>query len=63
MKDSVYFLTNVTRVEDKAQIYNVLSIMIESLNDKYLDLPANVGMNKSDCFQFLIDRIIMKISG
>ena len=37
--------------------------MTEALNDKYLGLPANVGMDKSDCFQFLIDRIIMKISG
>ena len=37
--------------------------MTEALNDKYLGLPANVGMDKSDCFQFLIDRIITKISG
>ena len=61
-KSSIFFSPN-TKVEDKAQICTILNIMIEVLNDKYLGLPANVGMDKSDCFQFLIDRIIMKISG
>jgi len=37
--------------------------MIEALNDKYLGLPAHVGLDKTDCFQYLIDRIVMRISG
>ena len=37
--------------------------MTEALNDKYLGLPANVGLDKTDCFQFLIERIVKKISG
>ena len=61
-KSSIFFSPN-TEVEDKVQICTILNIMTEALNDKYLGLPANVGMDKSDCFQFLIDRIIMKISG
>ena len=40
-----------------------LNIMTEAMNDKYLGLPANVGADKSDCFKFLIERIVKKISG
>ena len=56
-KSSIFFSPN-TKVEDKAQICTILNIMTKALNDKYLGLPANVGMDKSDCFQFLIDRIL-----
>jgi hypothetical protein len=49
-------------VENKAQICTILNILTEALNDKYLGLPANVGMDKSGCFLVLIDRI-MKNSG
>ena len=41
----------------------ILNIMTEALNDKYLGLPANVGLDKTDCFQYLIDRIVQRISG
>ena len=61
-KYSIFFSPN-TKVEDKAHICTILNIMTEALSDKYLGLPSNVGMDKSDCFQFLIDRIVMKISG
>ena len=37
--------------------------MTEALSDKYLGLPANVGLDKTDCFQFLIERIVKRISG
>lgn len=37
--------------------------MTESLNDKYLGLPAMVGADQSDCFRHLIDRVIVRISG
>ena len=48
-KSSIFFSPN-TKVDDKAQICTILNIMTEALNDKYLGLPANVGMDKSDCF-------------
>jgi hypothetical protein len=31
--------------------------MTEVLIDKYIGLPAIVGMDRSDCFQFLVDRV------
>ena len=37
--------------------------MTEALNDKYLGLPVNVGVDKTHCFIFLIERIVKKISG
>ena len=41
----------------------MLNIMTEALTDKYLGLPANVGVDKTDCFSFLIERIVKRISG
>lgn len=60
-KLSLFFCPN-TEVEDKAQMCTILDIMTKALNDKYLGLSANVGIDRSECFHFLIDGIIMKIS-
>ena len=61
-KSSIFFSPN-TKVEIRAQLCTTLNIMTEALTDKYLGLLVNVGMDKIDCFQFLIERIIKKISG
>jgi hypothetical protein len=37
-----------------------LNIVTESLNDKYLGMPTMVGIDRSDCFQHLIDRVRSK---
>ena len=37
--------------------------MIEALTDKYLGLPPLVGVDRSDCFQHLIDRACKLLSG
>ncbi|GJM98941.1 hypothetical protein PR202_ga15994 [Eleusine coracana subsp. coracana] len=37
--------------------------MTESLNDKYLGLPALVGADRSDNFHHLIDRVRKRING
>jgi hypothetical protein len=37
--------------------------MTEALTDKYLGLPPLVGVDRSDCFQHIIDRIIKILSG
>ena len=37
--------------------------MSESLNDKYLGLPTLVGIDRSDCFRHLIDRVRGKTKG
>ena len=41
-KSSIFFSPN-TKVEDKVQICTILNIMTESLDDKYLGLPAKCG--------------------
>ena len=61
-KSSIFFSPN-TGVDTREQMCTILNIMTEALNDKYLGLPANVGLDKTDCFQYLIDRIVQRISG
>ena len=61
-KLSIFFSPS-TEVNMKAQICSCLNIMTEALNDKYLGLPATLGLDKSDSFQYLIDRLIMKLTG
>jgi hypothetical protein len=61
-KSSIYFSPN-TIVEERAEVCQILNIMTESLNDKYLGLPAMVGIDKSECFRHLVDRVLARISG
>jgi len=61
-KSSIFFSEN-TSVSDKLEVCQSLNIMTESLNDKYLGLPALVGADRSDCFQHLIDRVRSKTKG
>ena len=55
-ESSIFFSPN-TKVDNKVQICLILDIITKALNDKYLDLPANVSVDKTKCFQ-LIDRIM-----
>lgn len=57
-KSSIFFSPN-THVEEREVICNTLNIV----TDKYLGLPATVGADRSDCFPFLVERIIQRISG
>lgn len=61
-KSSIFFSPN-TNVNVKAQICALLDIMTEALNDKYLGLPSKVWMDKTDCFQYLIDRVMQRVNG
>jgi hypothetical protein len=36
---------------------------VESLSDRYLGLPTLVGLDRSDYFQHLIERICQRING
>jgi len=47
----------------KTEVYEVMNIMIESLSDKYLGLPVMVGVDHSDCFHHVIDRVNSRING
>ena len=61
-KSSIFFSEN-TSVSDKLEVCQSLNIMTESLNDKYLGLPALVGADRNDCFQHLFDRVRSKTKG
>jgi hypothetical protein len=41
----------------------ILNILTEAITDKYLGLPPIVGVDRSDCFQHLIDQVISKLIG
>ena len=55
-KSSIYFSPN-TPVEEKVVICQQLNINTEALNDEYLGLPSMVGTDRSDSFEYLIDRV------
>jgi hypothetical protein len=61
-KSSIFFSPN-TLVEKREEVCTMLDIMTEALTDKYLGLPTMVGMDRNDCFQFLIDGICKRING
>jgi hypothetical protein len=44
----------------KLEVCESLDIMSDSLNDKYLGLPALVGAHRSDYFRHLIDRVTLQ---
>jgi hypothetical protein len=60
---SSIFSSPDTVVEERAEVCQILNILTESLNDKYLGLPAMVGIDKSECVRHLVDRVIARISG
>ena len=55
-KSSVFFSPN-TSVAVREEVCRNLDILTEALSCKYLGLPTTVGVDRSDCFQHLIDRI------
>ena len=61
-KSSIFFSAN-TPVQEKVVICQHLNIDTEALNDKYLGLPAMVGVDRSDSFEYLIDRINQLVIG
>jgi hypothetical protein len=62
VKSSIFFLPNTNSLT-RAEICEALHITIESISDKYLGLPALVGVDRSDCFEHFIERIIHRING
>ena len=61
-KSSIYFSNNI-EVNTKLKVCESLNIMTETLSDKYLGLPALVGVDRSDCFRHLIDMVNSRING
>jgi hypothetical protein len=52
-----------TTVDMRARVCTILNILTESLTDKYLGLPTHVGADRSDCFQYFVDRLCQRIEG
>jgi hypothetical protein len=61
-KLTIFFSPN-TNVMLRAEICESLHVDIEALSDKYLDLPAIVGADRSDCFIHFVEKIIERING
>ena len=61
-KSSIFFSPN-TSVLVREEVCMTLDILTESLTDKYLGLPTMVGVDRSGCFQHLIDKICQRIKG
>jgi hypothetical protein len=61
-KSSIFFGPNA-HVDVKVDICNTLNINTEAISDKYLGLPAIVGVDRSDCFMHFVERVIMRIKG
>jgi hypothetical protein len=60
---SIIFFSPKTDVNVREAVCKNLDIMTEALTDKYLDLPAMVGADRSDSFQFLVDQVCQRING
>ena len=59
-KSSIFFSPN-TSVVAREEICQELHIDTEALSDKYLGLPALVGVDRSDCFKHFVERIRERI--
>jgi hypothetical protein len=61
-KCSIFFSPNV-EVDVRAQICAELNIMTEAISDRYLGLPSMVGLDRTDSFVYLLERIIERLKG
>lgn len=61
-KSSIYFSKGVSEA-DRAGIKHILEVANESLSEKYLGLPMDVGKAKEGCFKYLKDRIWKHVQG
>ena len=61
-KSSIFF-SPCTPMETRAKICTSLNIMAEIMSDKYFGLRPIVGVDRMDCFQHLIDRVLSRIRG
>jgi hypothetical protein len=61
-KCGIFFSSNVG-VQDRVGICTQLDIMTEAVFDRYLDMPAMVGADRSDSFLYLIERVIAILNG
>ena len=63
MQNPVFFFSPNTTVEVREEVCTQLNIVVEAMTDKYLGLPSHVGIERSDCFKHLVDRVWALIDG
>jgi hypothetical protein len=61
-KSSIFFSKGCPELV-KNEVKAILQVSNESLNEKYLGLPSDVGKSKNGAFKYLKDRIWKKIQG
>jgi hypothetical protein len=61
-KCNIFFSPNVD-VEVKVQVCEELNITTEAISDKYLGFPSMVGLDRTDSFIYLLERIIERLEG
>jgi hypothetical protein len=61
-KSSILF-SPCTSAEVREEVCVELNILTEAITDKYMGLPPLVGMDRSDCFMHLIDRVCARLAG
>ena len=59
-KCSIFFSPNVD-VDLKVQVCTQLNIMTEAISERYLGLPSMIGLDKSESFVYLLERIIQTL--
>jgi hypothetical protein len=61
-KSSVFFSKGCSE-QERLAIKNVLDVQRETLNEKYLGMPSDVGKSKGVAFRYLRDRVWKKVLG
>jgi hypothetical protein len=52
-----------TVVQRRAAMCEELNIFTAPITDKYLGLPTQVGVDRSDCFRHLVEWLYQRLSG
>jgi len=61
-KSSIHFAKGVSN-RTREEIKNILNVQNESLSEKYLGMPSDVGASTNGAFKYLKDRIWKRIQG
>src|ERR1041385_288626 len=61
-KSSIFFSKGCPEVL-REEVKNILNVNTETLNERYLGFPSDVGASKSGAFKYLKDRLWNKVKG
>ena len=57
------FWAMFSTLQVREDVCRELDILTEALSNKYMGLPTMVGVDRTDCFQHLIDRVCQRLKG